>query len=760
MKTNLKHSIVFILTVVTLLLVVATSLAASKPVNQVGEKGLSTPINSTKNGKGSGLGMNIFYTDLNEDEYRDVLLANFGEFRWLLDYDKTAWIKYSHSTIINSVALGAKIVYGVTAPSPLILANWNTFADAVKTEALWSQNNGVYEFQIGNELEYKMGHYCAAGKLVRLNNVVTVTTPVPHGFDGLHQVTVFPQYWNSGLNPANMSGTFDITVIDSTHFSYIAPGADGSNLWDCRVTDLPLANLITNIKTLATQVKAIYTRGNVTYTFAHPWTNDWCSAGKGDLDLIGSNIYQDNEGWRDDAGFTDRWKTEIDNLIAAFGTDGIYLSEFGLSSRSLETWSTDEAVQEAAITKMIEYIKSKGITRADFYCWKDYEDVTFGVVNMGGNYRLLWNAFNSGAAVSDITISTASKDFGSVDIAATTNPGQIFTITNTGTVSLNLGTITISGTDASQFIKSNDTASGQAIEAGASKTLKVTFDPSTIGAKTASISIPSNDPDSPALTVNLSGTATETTDTTEQTIETTPETTPDTTAPVTTEQTVETTPETTPDTTAPVTTEQTVETTQDTTPETTVSDTTEPSETTPDTTAPDTTEQTVGTTPETTIDTTTPDTTIQPVNTAPSKPKTSASTSKGKGGSSSSKSLPNDPIKAFVTRLYQLCFSRDPDSAGLNGWASDLKTGSKTGADVAYGFIFSEEFIKRNVSNEEYIKILYRAFFNREADSGGYNGWLTGLNAGNSRIWVLAGFINSQEFKNLCTIYGINPGSL
>jgi len=25
---------------------------------------------------------------------------------------------------------------------------------------------------------------------------------------------------------------------------------------------------------------------------------------------------------------------------------------------------------------------------------------------------------------------------------------------------------------------------------------------------------------------------------------------------------------------------------------------------------------------------------------------------------------------------------------------------------------------------------------------------------------VLAGFINSQEFKNLCATYGINPGSI
>ena len=117
-------------------------------------------------------------------------------------------------------------------------------------------------------------------------------------------------------------------------------------------------------------------------------------------------------------------------------------------------------------------------------------------------------------------------------------------------------------------------------------------------------------------------------------------------------------------------------------------------------------------------------------------------------------------VAAFVTRFYQECLSRDPDSAGLNGWVNWLVTGAKTGTDVAYGFVFSDEFIQRNVSNSEYLTILYRAFFNREPDISGYNTWLGYLSTGKSREWVLAGFINSQEFKSLCATYGINPGSL
>ena len=43
--------------------------------------------------------------------------------------------------------------------------------------------------------------------------------------------------------------------------------------------------------------------------------------------------------------FDDTWKTEIDNLINAFGADGAYLTEFGPSYISLNDYSTDEAVQ-------------------------------------------------------------------------------------------------------------------------------------------------------------------------------------------------------------------------------------------------------------------------------------------------------------------------------------------------------------------------------------------------------------------------------
>ncbi|MBM3702544.1 MAG: DUF4214 domain-containing protein [Actinobacteria bacterium] len=120
----------------------------------------------------------------------------------------------------------------------------------------------------------------------------------------------------------------------------------------------------------------------------------------------------------------------------------------------------------------------------------------------------------------------------------------------------------------------------------------------------------------------------------------------------------------------------------------------------------------------------------------------------------------NDGVTAFVTRMYQQTLNRQPDPQGLASWVNGLKSGELSGANVARNFIFSQEFTNKNLSNEQFLNVMYKAFFNRAPDPGGYNGWLAKLESGKSREYVLARFVNSQEFNNLCQEYEINLGSL
>lgn len=117
-------------------------------------------------------------------------------------------------------------------------------------------------------------------------------------------------------------------------------------------------------------------------------------------------------------------------------------------------------------------------------------------------------------------------------------------------------------------------------------------------------------------------------------------------------------------------------------------------------------------------------------------------------------------IRAFVSRMYTVALGREAEKAGLDDWSKQLLEHTNDGAGLARGFICSGEFINKNLNNEAYVNTLYKTFFDREPDEGGKANWLKALNTGTSRNAVLAGFVNSQEFANLCDRYGIARGTM
>jgi len=328
MLKNLKHTILFIFIVIILLSVIFIFLAASKPVNQIEVKGISvsedasmnTAAISSKKGQGlkdqqwSGLGMSMFSAWDTEvmDDYVDTLLANgFTELRIdIPDYQDTDWLAASKVAVVRAVEKGAKVVWGVSSnkynnPDYEITAkSWPAFRQAILDAAQWAQDNGVYEFQLGNEEEYH---------------------------------------------------------IDDTTMTH--------------------DQMIVNLKSLATEVQEIFTNGKISYSCGQIMISEWATAGKGDIDILAANVYQMHGSGNYD------WQNDITNLITTFGPDGVYLTEFNLSSISLNSYSTDEEIQAEALSEMIEYIKASGIKRAFFFCWQTNE---FGVLKSDGTYRLLW----------------------------------------------------------------------------------------------------------------------------------------------------------------------------------------------------------------------------------------------------------------------------------------------------------------------------------------------------------------------------------
>lgn len=117
----------------------------------------------------------------------------------------------------------------------------------------------------------------------------------------------------------------------------------------------------------------------------------------------------------------------------------------------------------------------------------------------------------------------------------------------------------------------------------------------------------------------------------------------------------------------------------------------------------------------------------------------------------------NVMVDSFAERLYTTCMGRTSDPAGKGHWITQLQSGM-SGADVAKQFFFSKEFIDFDLSDEDYVKRLYLTFMDREADQGGLDHWTSQLAAGQTREYVFYGFVNSQEWANVCLDAGIVSG--
>jgi len=67
----------------------------------------------------------------------------------------------------------------------------------------------------------------------------------------------------------------------------------------------------------------------------------------------------------------------------------------------------------------------------------------------------------------------------------------------------------------------------------------------------------------------------------------------------------------------------------------------------------------------------------------------------------------------------------------------------------------SMHYLSKDLSNQQYLSVLYLAFFNREPDSSGFVAWLQSLENGIERITILDQFLRSSEFKSVCNKYAI-----
>jgi len=103
----------------------------------------------------------------------------------------------------------------------------------------------------------------------------------------------------------------------------------------------------------------------------------------------------------------------------------------------------------------------------------------------------------------DIAVTPASHDFGTKALGSLSN--QTFTVSNNGTDNLTVGSVAVANPLAAPFSIVTDGCSGQTIPPGGSRTLTVRFSPTAKSSFSDSFNIPSSDPDTPTVTVSLTG---------------------------------------------------------------------------------------------------------------------------------------------------------------------------------------------------------------------------------------------------------------
>jgi GH24 family phage-related lysozyme (muramidase) len=121
--------------------------------------------------------------------------------------------------------------------------------------------------------------------------------------------------------------------------------------------------------------------------------------------------------------------------------------------------------------------------------------------------------------------------------------------------------------------------------------------------------------------------------------------------------------------------------------------------------------------------------------------------------------IDEEKLREFISRLYRNFLSREPDGGGLESWTAALREGRTTGSKVVYGFVYSKEFQNNPLDNEAFVTAMYETIFGREPDAGGLYAWTGVLENGCTRKKVLAGFLNSDEMKQLCNSIGIAAGT-
>lgn len=111
----------------------------------------------------------------------------------------------------------------------------------------------------------------------------------------------------------------------------------------------------------------------------------------------------------------------------------------------------------------------------------------------------------------------------------------------------------------------------------------------------------------------------------------------------------------------------------------------------------------------------------------------------------------------FVNLIYTEIVGREANEQELDQWTTAINEDNSIVNDMIIDLLSSDEFMSRELSDEEYVSLCYRLFMRTIPDTELLTYWLDILTNEVSRIDIACEFMGSQEFREFCSGYGILP---
>ncbi|WP_431135326.1 choice-of-anchor D domain-containing protein [Psychroserpens mesophilus] len=201
--------------------------------------------------------------------------------------------------------------------------------------------------------------------------------------------------------------------------------------------------------------------------------------------------------------------TAMGDLFVDVSTDGGLTYSTTLWSQISEDQTSSAQAWELVDINLAAYLgqtinlRFRGETGYDYRSDMAIDNITLTAVGTPTpeiNITGLGQNITDGDVIPDLSDDT---DFGTVNTPSGTNINT-FTIENTGTAALSIGTISIGGTNASDFTVSSPPAAS--VTPSGSTTFDITFDPSANGLRTANVTIVNGDSNENPYNFNIQGT--------------------------------------------------------------------------------------------------------------------------------------------------------------------------------------------------------------------------------------------------------------